>query len=325
MTMKASFSEKYGSPDILRIENVYKPAPKENEVLIKVFATTVNRTDCAILRGKPFIFRFFTGIIKPKRPVRGTDFAGVVESVGKNVTAFKAGDRVFGFDDLGLSSHTQYLVLSEKNALATFPDNITYEQAAASIEGAHYALNFINKLKIEKGQKILVNGATGAIGSAMVQLLKYYGANITAVCSYKYVDKIKAIGADKVIDYENEDFTKSDEKFRFVFDAVGKSSFSKCKPVLEDQGAYISSELGYMGQNIFLPMVTSVFGTKKVIFPLPKDRLVSVNLVRKLLDEGKFLPLIDRKYPLEEIADAYRYVEKGQKTGNVIITIDHSD
>ena len=322
--MKAAVSEKYGPPDILRVENAEKPVPKENEVLIKVFATTVNRTDCAILRGKPLFFRLFTGVIKPNRPIQGTDFAGEIASAGKNATKFKEGDRVFGFDDLGLSSHAQYLILSENNAIASIPDLITYEQAAASIEGGHYALNFLNKLDIKEGQKVLVNGATGAIGSAAVQLLNYYGAKVTAVCQKKDEDLVKSIGATTVIDYITEDFTSSGEKYKYVFDAVGKSSFSRCKPILENDGAYISSELGWMAQNLFLPLLTSVSGSKKVIFPLPRDRAESVRLIKKLLAEGRFLPLIDRKYPLEEIADAYRYVEKGQKTGNVIITVDHS-
>ena len=178
-------------------------------------------------------------------------------------------------------------------------------------------------MDLKEGHKVLVNGATGAIGSAAVQLLKYYGANVTAVCNRKYEDIIKSFGAIKVIDYMTEDFTKSDEKYKFVFDAVGKSSFSKCKPILEHDGAYISSELGWMAQNLFLPILTSICGTKKVILPLPKDRVESVRLMKKLLEEGKFLPLIDREYPLEKVADAYRYVEKGQKIGNVIITIDH--
>lgn len=323
MTMLAAVSDQYGSPDILRIETVKKPVPKNHEVLIKVFATTVNRTDCAVLSGKPLIFRLFTGVIHPKRSVQGTDFAGEIVSAGKNVTKFREGDRVFGFDDVGLSSHAQYLTLSENNAIATIPDHITYEHAAASIEGAHYALNFLNKLDIKKGQKVLVNGATGAIGSAAVQLLNYYGAKVTAVCRKKDEDLVKSIGAVKVIDYINEDFTRPEEKYKFVFDAVGKSSFSRCKPILERGGIYISSEPGRMAQNIFLPMITAVFDTKKVVFPFPLDRAGSVLFMQKLLREGKFLPVIDRRYSLEEIADAYRYVGKGQKTGNVIISVQH--
>jgi NADPH:quinone reductase-like Zn-dependent oxidoreductase len=318
--MNAAIYEKYGSPSVLKIKKVEKPTPKDTEVLIRVYATTVNRTDCAMLRAKPFIMRFFTGLLKPNKPILGTDFAGKIEAVGKDVKSLKIGDKVFGFDDGGLSSHAEYMTISEDNALTTMPENMTYEQAAASIEGAHYAYNFINKVNIKSGQKVLVNGATGAIGSAAVQLLKTFGANVTAVCNTKNIELVKSIGADKIIDYTKEDFTKSNEKYNFVFDAVGKSSFAKCKPLLESGGVYISSELGWMAQNPFFALITPIIGNKKVIFPIPTNRLGSVLLIKELSEEGKFKAVIDRKYPLEEIAEAYRYVEKGQKTGNVIIT-----
>ena len=322
--MKAAISEKYGPPDVIRIENKVKPVPKDNEVLIKIYATTVNRTDCAILQAKPFIIRFFYGFLKPKKAIQGTDFAGKIELVGKNVSSFKVGDRVFGFDDMGLSSHAEYMTLADNDALTTIPGKINYELAAASIEGAHYALNFINKVEIKSGQKVLVNGATGAIGSATVQLLKYYGAYVTAVCNKKDEELVKSIGADKVIDYIKDDFTKCGEKYNFVLDTVGKSSFFKCKSILEADGVYLSSEFGWMAQNLFLAIVTSKWGGKKVIYPVPGNRTASVLFIRKLLEEGKFQSVIDRKYPLEEIADAYRFVEKGQKIGNVIITIADS-
>ena len=326
-SMKAAVYEKYGSPSVLKIKKVEKPTPKDNEVLIRVYATTVNRTDCAMLRAKPFIMRFFTGLLKPNKPIPGTDFAGKIEAVGKNVELLKVGDKVFGFDDGGLSSQAQYMTLSEDNALTTMPDNITYEQAAASIEGAHYAYNFINKVNLKSGQKVLVNGATGAIGSAAVQLLKYFGADVTAVCNAKNTELVKSIGANKVIDYTKEDFTKSTEKYNFVFDTVGKSSFAKCKPLLQSGGVYISSELGLMAQNLFFALITPIIGKlpgrqgKKVIFPIPTNRGASVLFIKKLIEEGRFKAVIDRKYSMEEIAEAYRYVEKGQKTGNVIITL----
>ena len=320
-SMKAAVYEKYGSPNVLKIKKTEKPTPKDNEVLIRVYATTVNRTDCAMLRAKPFIMRFFTGLLKPNKPIPGTDFAGKIEAVGKDVESLKVGDKVFGFNDSGLSSHAQYMTLSEDNALTTMPNNITYEQAAASIEGAHYAYNFINKVNLKSGQKVLVNGATGAIGSAAVQLLKYFGADVTAVCNAKNTELVKSIGANKVIDYTKEDFTKSTEKYNFVFDTVGKSSFKKCKPLLQSGGVYISSELGSMAQNPFLALITPIIGNKKVIFPIPTDCRKSVLFIKKLSEEGKFKAVIDRKYSLEEIAEAYRYVENGQKTGNVIITL----
>ena len=206
--MKTAVYEEYGSPSVLQIIKMKKPGPKDNEVLIKVYATTVNRTDCAMLRAKPFIMRFSTGLFKPKNPILGTDFARKIEAIGKNVESFKVGDKVFGFDDDGLGSHAQYMTLSENKGLTTMPNNISYEQAAASVEGAHYAYNFINKIDVKNGQKVLVNGATGAIGSAAVQLLKHFGVNVTAVCSSSNEELVKSIGADEVIDFTKDDFTK---------------------------------------------------------------------------------------------------------------------
>jgi NADPH:quinone reductase-like Zn-dependent oxidoreductase len=322
--MKAIVYTKYGPPDVLQLKEVEKPTPKDNEVLMKIHATTVNRTDCATIRAIPFFARFFTGLFKPKKQIPGTEFAGKIEEIGKNVTSFKIGDKVFGFDDQGSGSHAQYMTISEDKVL-TIPKNITYEQAAASTEGAHYAYNFINKVNIKSGHKVLVNGATGAIGSAAVQLLKYFDVNVTAVCNTKNIELVKSLGANKVIDYTKEDFTKDEEKYNFVFDAVGKSSFAKCKPLLQSGGIYISSDLGYMAQNVFLPLITPIIkpmiGNKKTVFPIPTDTRGSILLIKKLIEEGKFNAVIDRKYPLEQIVEAYRYVEKGQKIGNVVITV----
>lgn len=320
--MKAAIYERYGSPEVLQIKEIEKPVPKAHEILIKVHATTVNRTDCAMLRAKPFIMRFLTGILKPKNPILGTDFSGQIVAIGKNVSTLKVGDKVFGFDDNGLSSHAQYLVLSENKALSKIPDNINYEQAAASIEGAHYANNFINKVHLKKGQKVLVNGASGAIGSAGVQLLKYLGVEVTAVCGTKSMALVKSIGANKIIDYTITDFTKSKEKYDLIFDMVGKSTFAKCKPLLRPGGVYISSELGSMSQNLFLALTTPIIGNKKVVFPFPQNIKDSIRFVKKLMEQEKFKPLIDRRYPLEQIADAYSYVEKGEKIGNVIIHME---
>jgi len=320
--MKASVHNKYGSPDVLYLKELEKPIPKDNEVLIKVYASTVNRTDCAMLRAKPFIMRFFTGLFKPKNQIPGTDFAGKIEAVGKNVLNFKIGDKVFGFNDQGLCSHAQYMTFAENDAISIMPENITYEKAAASMEGAHYAYNFINKVNIENDDKVLVNGATGAIGSAMAQLLKYYKADVTAVCNGKDAELVKSIGADHVIDYTKEDFTKINGKYNYVFDAVGKSSFAKCKPILVEYGIYISSELGWMLQNLFFSLFTPIFSKKKVKFPIPTNCKRTVLLIKKLMEEEKFIAVIDRTYPQEEIAKAYRYVEAGQKIGNVVITID---
>jgi len=323
--MKATIAAKYGPPDILKIKEIDKPIPEDNEVLIKVHAATVNRTDTAMLRAKPFFMRLITGLFKPKNPIPGTEFAGEIEAVGKNVSSFKAGDMVFGFSDMGLGSHAEYMTIIEDKALTTIPENITYEQATASSEGAHYAYNFIKKVKLQKGQQVLVNGATGGIGSATVQLLKYFGVNVTAVCNEEHFELVKSLGAVKVIDYIKEDFTKDNQQYDFVFDTVGKSSFGKCKQLLKPGGVYISSELGYMAQNIFLPLITLIIGNKKVKSPFPTDTKGSILFIKKLIEEGKFKTVIDRKYHLEQIVEAYEYVEKGQKIGNVVITLEHNN
>jgi NADPH:quinone reductase-like Zn-dependent oxidoreductase len=324
--MKAIIYKKYGSPDVLQLTEVEKPIPGDNEMLIKVYSTTVNRTDSATIRAIPFFARIVTGLFKPKKQIPGTEFAGKIEEIGKNMKSFNVGDKVFGFNEQGSGAHAQYLTISEDFVVA-MQEHITYKQAAASIEGAHYAYNFINKLDLKSGQKALVNGATGAIGSAAVQLLKYFDVYVTAVCPTKNVELVSSLGADKVIDYTKEDFTEDGEKYNFVFDAVGKSSFAKCKPLLLPGGIYASSDLGYMAQNLFLPLITPLTSKlpgqsgKKTIFPMPVDVKGSLRLIKKLIEEGKFNPVIDREYALEEIVEAYRYVEKGQKTGNVVIRV----
>jgi NADPH:quinone reductase-like Zn-dependent oxidoreductase len=325
--MKAIVYNKYGPPDVLHLQEEDKPVPGNREVLVKVMATTVNRTDCANLTAKPFIMRFMLGFFKPKKVIPGTEFSGKIEAIGNEVTSFKVGDSIFGFDDSVLSSYAEYLTIPEDKGITTMPESISFEQAAASSEGLHYAYNFINKVDLKRGHNVLVNGASGGIGTATVQLLKYFGAQITAVCNTKNIDLVKNLGANKVIDYTMEDFTKDDQLYDFVFDSVGKSSFGKCKRLLKPGGVYISSELGYMAQNLFFALITAIFGKmpgqsgKKVKFPYPPDIKRSVLLSKKLIEEGKYEPVIDRYYQLEKIADAFRYVEKGQKTGNVVIRI----
>jgi len=327
--MKAIVYTHYGPPEVLQLKEVEKPLPEEHEVLVKVRTTTVNRTDCANLTAKPFIMRFSLGLFKPKKKIMGTEFAGDIEATGKAVTSFKVRDKIFGFDDSGIGSYAEYMVISEDKALTTMPKDITYEQAAACAEGSHYAYNFINKVDLISGDKVLVNGASGGIGSAMVQLLKYFGADVTAICNTKNIELVKSLGASKIFDYTKEDFTKDDEKYDFVFDAVGKSSYGKCKALLKPGGVYISSELGLMVQNLFFSLISAIFGSlpgqagKKVKFPYPPNIKRSVLLIKKIMDEGKLKPVIDRSYPLGEIAEAFRYVLKGQKTGNVVITLNN--
>ena len=324
--MKASNYKKYGSPSVIQVKEVDKPTPKDNEVLIRVHATTVNRTDCAMLRAKPFIMRFITGLFKPTNPILGTDFAGEIASLGKSVKSYKVGDRVFGFEDIGANSHAQYMVRTEESPMAIIPAAISYKQAAASIEGVHYALNMLNKVPLQSGQKVLVNGATGAIGSAAVQLLVHFGLEVTAVCNTQSIVLIKSLGASSIFDYQKEDFTQVEGKYSFIFDTVGKSTFAKCKPLLEAKGAYISSEIGHNGENLFFALSTPISSKfpgqegKRVVFPYPIDIQGSLDLIKTLIEEEKFKAVIDREYDIDKIVEAFKYVETGEKIGNVVIT-----
>ncbi len=318
--MKASIRRKYGSSNQIKIENFEKPIPKDSEILIKVCATSVNRTDCAILTAQPFIMRFVLGLFKPRKIILGTDFAGEVVSIGKNVESFKVNDKVFGFNDTGSESQAEYITSTEES-LFPIPENINYKQAAASLEGAHYAYTFVHKVNIQSGQRILINGATGGIGSALLQFVKQYNVKITATCNTKNVKLIKSLGADKIYDYTKEDFTSDKEKYDFIFDAVGKSTFGKCKPLLKEKGIYISSELGPYSQNLFYAITTSNSNNKKVIFPLPYSTKKTIPYITELLKKEKFRPVIDREYLLEDITLAYEYVLSGEKTGNVIINV----
>ena len=316
--MKAAVHSKYGLPGDLSIKELDMPTPKDDEVLIRVYATTVNRSDCHVISGRPFMMRLFTGLFKPRSSIIGTDFAGQIEAVGSTVKFFKVGDKVMGFGGgFGCGSHAQYITFPETKRIVLMPGNLTYEQAAACLEGAYYAATGIIQLKPSAGQKALVYGATGAIGSAYVQFLKYFGVYITAVCRGENTELIRSLGADKVIDYEREDFTKDDERYDFVFDAVGKSSFVKCKPLLKKNGIYTSSG---GAENLLWVLITPLLGGKKVLFP--KDSKGNLGFIKGLIEKGSFRPVIDRKYPLENIAEAYRYVATGQKIGNVIITMD---
>ena len=318
--MKAVLRTRYGSPEVLTIGTAAKPTPKKDELLIQVHATTVNRTDCGILRGQPFLIRLFTGLLKPRSPVPGTDFAGVIEAAGPQVNDFRVGDRVWGFNDEGLASQAEYLTIKQHKGVAKIPDGIAYEEVVACAEGAHNAYNFINKVTIKPPVRVLVNGATGAIGSAAVQLLKYYGAHVTAVGNTSKLDLVKSLGADEVIDYRRVDFTETDGRYNFILDAVGKSTFAKCKHLLAPKGVYISSELGPNFQNVYLPLITKLTGGQRVMFPIPSDSQRTLNLMNELLTKGAFRPVIDRRYPMDAIKEAYCYVERGEKTGNVIVT-----
>lgn len=319
--MKAAVHTVYGPPDVVKIKEVEIPVPNDNEVLVKVYASTVNRTDCGFRSAEYFVSRFWSGLFKPKYQTLGCEFAGMIEAIGKNVKSLHVGDKVFGYNDQKFGGHAEYLIIGEDEGIVTMPEEISYEEAAPITEGSHYALSIIRAAKVIPGQDVLIYGATGAIGSSAVQLVKYFGATVTAVCNTKNLELVKSLGADVVIDYMKEDFTKTDQKFDFAFDAVGKSSYKQCKPLLKDKGIYISTELGKNSENVFLALVTPMFGGKRVLFPIPPFNKEIILFLRELVITGKFKPVIDRKYPLSEIVEAYKYVETAQKTGNVVITI----
>ena len=238
---------------------------------------------------------------------------------------FKIVTPVFGFSGINFGAHAESMTMAEQGMLTIMPANMTYEEVAPSTEGAHYALNNIRKAKVRNGQKVLIYGASGAIGTAAVQLAKYYGAKVTAVCNTQNVEIVKYLGADKVIDYTKQDFTKSGQDYNFVFDAVGKSSFGVCKKLLKPGGIYCSTDLGFLYQNPILTLSTSIFGSRKVIFPIPKDSKEDILFFKELIEAGKYRPIIDRCYPLEMISEAYKYVDRGQKTGNVVIPVGHDN
>ena len=320
--MKAAVRTRYGPPEAVRIADVPTPAPGSGEMLVRVRATTVNRTDCGFRAASPWIVRFFAGLSRPKVTILGSEFAGDIASLGPGVTSFEVGERVFGFSEDRFGAHAEYLTMPADGAVAPMPADLTFEQAAPSTEGSHYALSFIRKVRVRSGLHVLVNGATGAIGSAAVQILKDLGATVTAVCATEHIELVRGLGPDRVIDYRTEDFTKDAERYDVVLDAVGKSSFGRCKRLLRPRGVYVSSDLGPLSQNPLLALVTPPFGGRRVLFPIPRAHgRREMVYVKQLIEAGAFRPLIDRRYPLDEIVDAYRYVETGQKVGNVVIEV----
>lgn len=319
--MKAAIYKKYGPPEVVQITEIEKPVPKDHEVLVRIIASTVNRTDCGFRSAEYFVSRFWSGLLKPKFKILGCEFSGTIESTGTGVTQFKAGDQIFGYNDKTFGGHAEYICISEKDPICSLPDNIDIHTAAAITEGAHYALCDIRASKIKAGDHAMVYGASGAIGSAAVQLLKYFGVHVTAVCNTKNVELVKSLGADLVIDYQTQDYTQTNQKFSLIFDAVGKSSFKKCKPLLTKKGNYISTELGKNGVNIPLALITPLFGGKKLLFPIPTMKKEDAEFLKNLIEKKYYQPVIDRTYSLENIVEAYTYVETGEKVGNVLIKI----
>ena len=310
----------YGPPEVVHLTDVPAPQVGPGDVRIAVHATTVNRTDCGVRAGHPFFIRAFTGLLRPRAMVLGNEFAGVVESVGPGVTRFSAGDRVFGYSPR-FGAHADLLSISQDGLVAPVPAGLPFEDVAPATEGAHYALSIIKKAGISGGQDVLVNGATGAIGSAAVQLLADLGARVTAVCGAAHAGLVRGLGADRVIDRDEVDFTKDGHQYDVVFDAVGKSSIGRCRPLLKPRGLYLTTDLGPWSQNTVLPVVTRLARGRRVMLPTPIETQEVIEYLRERIASGRFRPVVDRRYPFGQIVEAYRYVETGQKVGNVVITV----
>ena len=323
--MKAIVYTKYGPPEVLKLVEIEKPVPNENEVLVKIFATTVTATECTFRKGEPYFSRLFTGLTKPKITRLGEELAGEIKAVGKDVKLFKKGDKVFGTAGPKFGANAEYLCIPEDGVIAPKPSNMSYEEAASAVDGFLTALPFLrDKGKIKSGQRVLINGASGSVGSAAVQIAKYFGAEVTGVCSTANSEMVKSIGADNVIDYTKEDFTKTGETYDIIFDAVGKISFSKCKNSLNRKGIFLEAGIGLAIMRHVL--LTSFFGSRKAKIAAtglrpPNERKKDLLLLKELMEAGKIKPVIDRSYPLEQIAEAHRYVDKGHKKGNVVITV----
>jgi NADPH:quinone reductase-like Zn-dependent oxidoreductase len=317
--MRAVVHDRYGPADVLRLEEVERPVPKDDEVLVKIHATTVNRTDSALRAGEPFASRFITGLLRPKRKILGTELAGEVEAVGAAVTEFEVGDQVFGVNPWKFGTHAEFVCMRESASLAHKPAGTSFEEAAAVCDGAILALGCLRPADLRKGQRILVYGASGSIGTAAVQLARYFGADVTAVCNTKNVETVRSLGASQVIDYTAEDFTKNGQTYDVIFDAVGKHSFRRCKGSLNRGGFYLATDLW---QNLLLALWTSRIGNKTVVFPIPpRYTKKDVLFLKQLIEAGKYRAVIDRCYPLEQVIEATRYVETEQKTGNVVLTV----
>lgn len=324
--MKKIIYTEYGGPEVLKLTEAKKPTPKDNEVLIKIHATTVTATECIFRQGLPYFSRLFTGLTKPKINTLGEELSGEIEAVGKDVKSFKKGDKIFGITGPAFGAYSEYICLPEDGVIMIKPDNLDYGEAASSIDGFLTSLPFLrDKGNINEGMKVLINGASGSVGSAGVQVAKYYKAEVTGVCSTANTELVRSIGADHVIDYKKEDFIKSGNKYDIIFDTVGKISFSACKNSLNDNGIFLETSIGL--KVIPSVILTSIAGSKKAKITAtglrpPKEKIIDLKLLKELLEKGTIKPVIDRSYPLEQINEAHSYVDKGHKKGNVVINIE---
>jgi NADPH:quinone reductase-like Zn-dependent oxidoreductase len=317
--MRAVVYERYGPPEVQRLEDVERPVPGENEVLVKIHATTVNRSDCGWRSATPFFSRYFIGLRRPRRQILGMELAGEVEAVGSAVTEFAVGDHVFGVK--GFGAHAEFVCIRESAAVAHKPAGMSFEEAAAVCDGACIALSCLRDTDLREGRGILVYGASGSIGTAAVQLAKHFGAHVTAVCNTKNVELVRSLGADEVIDYTKDDFTKNGKTYDVVFDAVGKHSFRRCRRSLKPGGTYIETDLGFMWHVPLLDLLTRRIGDKRVRMGMARYTKKDVLFLKELIEAAEYRAVIDRRYPLEDVIEATRYVETQQKTGNVVLTV----
>ncbi len=310
--MRAVVYDRYGPPEVLRLEDVERPVPKDDEVLVRIHATTVNRSDCGWRKAEPFFARYFTGLRRPKRKILGMELAGEVEAVGATVTEFEVGDPVFGVK--GFGAHAEFVCILESAGLAHKPAGMTFEEAAAVCDGAIIALACLRRADLRPGRSILIYGASGSIGTAAVQLAKYFDADVTAVCNTKNLELVRSLGADRVIDYTQEDFTRNGERYDVIFDAVGKHSFRRCRGSLKAGGIYLETDLGFLWHVPILALLTRRIGDKRVTLPIPRYTKKDVLFLKELIEAGRYRAVVDRSYPLEQVVEATKYVETGQKT-----------
>lgn len=321
-SMKAAVSRRYGPPEIVRIEQIPVPSPGPKQLLVRVRATTVNRTDCGYRGAKPWIIRFFSGWRRPKVDVWGTEFAGDVVGVGGEVTAFAVGDRVAGWCEGTFGAHAEYMVVDDHRLIVKIPEGRTYEQAAPSTEGSHYALSSYRTVKAQPGWDVLVHGATGAIGSAAVQIGRAMGMHVVATAPTDHVDMVKGLGADRVIDHQTTDFTRDDAQYDLVIDAVGKSSYRRCRRLLKPQGIYSSSDVGFLWHGVIWGLIGRRLKGRRQVFYGPSRDPEGIAWLKEQIVSGGFTPVLDpRRFTLEQIADAYRLAESGTKIGNLVVTV----